>query len=203
MLTPTDGRLLLGGVPPDQVTPELLAATRVLIPQEAYVFSGSVLDNLTYLLPDATTEEVREAIATIGATALVARIGGLTAEVKPGDLSAGERQLIALVRAYLSPAPLVVLDEATCFLDPEAERRAEEAFAKRGGTLIVIAHRISSALRARRILVLDGNKAALGTHVSLMRTSRLYRDLHGNWAPTPAPKHGHGWRGRNQIQPAS
>ncbi|MGW6279206.1 ABC transporter ATP-binding protein [Kribbella sp. NPDC055071] len=201
MLTPTDGRLLLGGVPPDEVTPERLAATRVLIPQEAYVFSGSVLDNVTYLLPDATHEEIAEAIAAVGATALVARIGGLTAEVEPGDLSAGERQLIALVRAYLSPAPLVVLDEATCFLDPEAERRAEEAFARRGGTLIVIAHRISSALRARRILVLDGNKAALGTHVSLMRTSRLYRDLHGNWAPTPHQERRR--QERSQIQPAS
>jgi ATP-binding cassette subfamily C protein len=122
---------------------------------------------------------------------LIDRIGGLYAEVKPGELSAGEKQLIALVRAYLSPAPLVVLDEATCFLDPEAERQAEEAFAKRDGTLIVIAHRISSALRARRILVLDGNKATLGTHASLMRTSRLYRDLHGSWTPSA------------QIQPAS
>ena len=98
------------------------------------------------------------------------------------------RQLIALVRAYLSPAPLVVLDEATCFLDPEAERRAEEAFAKRGGTLIVIAHRISSALRARRILVLDGNKATIGTHATLMRTHhRMYRELHGHWAPATQP----------------
>lgn len=192
MLTPTGGRLLLGGVPPVEVAPE----ARVLIPQEAYVFSGSVLDNLTYLLPDATNLQLQEAIDAIGARGLIERIGGPAADVKPGELSAGERQLIALVRAYLSPAPLVVLDEATCFLDPEAERRAEEAFAKRDGTLIVIAHRISSALRARRILVLDGNKAALGTHVSLMRTSRMYRDLHGNWAPTLS-------KGRSQIQPAS
>jgi ATP-binding cassette, subfamily C, bacterial len=196
MLAPTGGGLLVGGVPPAEVAPERLAATRVLIPQEAYVFSGSVLDNLTYLLPDATNAQIAAAVESIGASSLIARIGGLGADVKPGELSAGERQLIALVRAYLSPAPLVVLDEATCFLDPESERRAEEAFAKRGGTLIVIAHRISSALRARRILVLDGNKAALGTHVSLMRTSRLYRDLHGNWAPNLNQR-------RTQIQPAS
>jgi ATP-binding cassette subfamily C protein len=194
MLSPTGGRLVVGGVPPGEVSVERLAGTRVLIPQEAYVFSGSVLDNLTYLLPNATTEAVADAVDAVGAGALVERIGGLTADIRPGELSAGEKQLIALVRAYLSPAPLVVLDEATCFLDPEAERLAEEAFAKRDGTLIVIAHRISSALRARRILVLDGNKAALGTHVSLMRTSRMYRDLHGNWAPTI---------GKSQIQPAS
>lgn len=196
MLTPTGGQLLLGGVQPAKVTAERLATTRVLIPQEAYVFSGTVLDNLTYLLPSATTPQVADAVDAIGASALIKRIGGLNADVKPGELSAGERQLIALVRAYLSPAPLVVLDEATCFLDPEAERVAEEAFAKREGTLIVIAHRISSALRARRILVLDGNQATLGTHVSLLRKSRMYRDLHGNWAPTVT-------QNRSQIQPAS
>ncbi|HEY3556214.1 MAG TPA: ABC transporter ATP-binding protein [Kribbella sp.] len=184
MLTPTSGRLLLGGAPPATVTTERLAQTRVLIPQEAYVFSGTVHDNLAYLLPDATAAQLEQAVQAIGATQLVERIGGPEAEVKPAELSAGEKQLLALVRAYLSPAPLVVLDEATCFLDPEAERQAEEAFAERHGTLIVIAHRISSALRARRILVLDGNKAALGTHAALMRTSRLYRDLHGSWTPS-------------------
>jgi ATP-binding cassette subfamily C protein len=190
MLAPTGGRLLLGGAPPTEVTTERLAQTRVLIPQEAYVFSGTVHHNLTYLLPDATAAQVEHAVQAIGAPRLIERIGGLRAEVRPGELSAGEKQLLALVRAYLSPAPLVVLDEATCFLDPEAERQAEEAFAQRPGTLIVIAHRISSALRARRILVLDGNKAALGSHAALLRTSRMYRELHGSWAPS-------------QIQPAS
>jgi ATP-binding cassette subfamily C protein len=198
MLTPTDGRVLLGGSPPDRVSVERLARTRVLIPQEAYVFSGSVHDNLAYLLPDATDTEIERAVAAIGATKLIERIGGLQADVRPGELSAGEKQLLALVRAYLSPAPLVVLDEATCFLDPEAERQAEEAFAQRPGTLIVIAHRISSALRARRILVLDGNKAALGTHAALMRTSPMYRNLHGSWTP-PHPQP----RAQSQIQPAS
>lgn len=192
MLTPTGGRLLLGGVPPSELSTERLALTRVLIPQEAYVFSGPLMENLTYLLPDATISEVTEAVQAVGAVGLVDRLGGFGARVRPGDLSAGERQLIALARAYLSPAPLVVLDEATCFLDPEAERRAEEAFAARGGTLIVIAHRISSALRARRILVLDGNKAALGNHQTLMRSSPLYRELLGHWQP-----------GGDQIQPAS
>ncbi|MFF0339773.1 ABC transporter ATP-binding protein [Kribbella sp. NPDC004875] len=190
MLAPTGGRLLLGGAPPTEVVTDRLARTRVLIPQEAYVFSGTVRDNLSYLLPDATEDQIAQAVHMIGAGELVDRMGGLHAEVKPGRLSAGEKQLLALVRAYLSPAPLAVLDEATCFLDPEAERRAEEAFAQRHGTLIVIAHRISSALRARRILVLDGNKATLGTHTALMRTSRMYRDLHGSWTP-------------DQIQPAS
>ncbi|HZX06916.1 ABC transporter ATP-binding protein [Kribbella sp.] len=191
MLAPTGGQVLLGGAAPTEATVDRLTQTRVLIPQEAYVFSGTVRDNLSYLLPDATDHQLELAAKTVGADQLVDRLGGLSAEVKPGELSAGEKQLLALVRAYLSPAPLVVLDEATCFLDPEAERQAEEAFARRPGTLIVIAHRISSALRARRILVLDGNQAALGTHAALMRTSRMYRDLHGSWSPGA------------QIQPAS
>jgi ATP-binding cassette subfamily C protein len=192
MLTPTSGRILLGGVPPSELTTDRLAITRVLIPQEAYTFSGTVMENLSYLLPDATATEAEQAIDAVGAANLVHRLGGLGARLRPGDLSPGERQLIALARAYLSPAPLVVLDEATCFLDPETERRAEEAFAARGGTLIVIAHRISSAMRARRILVLDGNKAAAGTHQTLLRTSPLYRELLGHWHP-----------GGDQIQPAS
>ncbi len=195
MLQPTGGQVLLGGVPAHTVS----ADTRVLIPQEAYVFSATVMENLNYLLPDATPSEVQQAIDAVGSGALVDRIGGLQAQVKPNELSAGERQLIALTRAYLSPAALVVLDEATCFLDPEAERRAEEAFATRGGTLIVIAHRITSALRAQKILVMDGNRAALGTHTSLLNTSPLYQELQGHWHPTetiPAPP-------RFQIQPAS
>ncbi|GAA1596218.1 ABC transporter ATP-binding protein [Kribbella sancticallisti] len=195
MLAPTSGRLLLGGVPPSELSTERLAATRVLIPQEAYVFSGPLMENLTYLLPDASISEVSEAVEAVGAGRLVERLGGFDALVRPGDLSAGERQLIALARAYLSPAPLVVLDEATCFLDPEAERRAEEAFAARGGTLIVIAHRISSALRARRILVLDGNQAAIGDHQTLLRRSALYRELLGHWQPSAEQLRGEQLRG--------
>src|SRR5581483_6069462 len=101
-------------------------------------------------------------------------------------LSAGERQLLALARAYLSPAQIMILDEATCHLDPAADARVERAFAQRPGTLVVIAHRISSALRAKRILVLDGTRAVLGTHQELLDCSALYRDLVGHWQPLAA-----------------
>jgi ATP-binding cassette subfamily C protein len=206
MLTPTGGRIQLGGVVPTEVSAARLARTRVLIPQEAYVFSSTVRDNVTYLRPDATDAQIMQAIQAVGAEDLVGRLGGVAAAIRPGDLSAGERQLIALVRAYLSPAPLAVLDEATCHLGPEAERRAEEAFAARG-TLVVVAHRISSALRARRILILDGNRAILGHHQGLLRESALYRDLLGHWtapaagaasSPEEAAK-----KQERQIQPAS
>jgi len=161
----------------------------VLIPQEAYVFSGTVRENVAYLRPAATDWEVEAALRAVGAD-LVFRPD---ARVRPGELSAGERQLLSLARAYLSPAPLAVLDEATCHLDPAAERRAEEAFAARGGTLIVIAHRISSALRARRVLVLDGAEAVVGDHTYLLARSPLYTELVGHW-PVPDAA---------QIQPAS
>jgi len=157
---------------------------RVLIPQEAYVFTGTVRDNVTYLRPEATSGQVLAAFASLGAGPLLDRLGGLDGPVDPSELSAGQRQLLALVRAYLSPAPLAVLDEATCHLDPAAEAVAEDAFAARGGTLIVVAHRLSSAQRARRVLVLDGEQAAVGDQATLMATSPLYRDLVGHWSKT-------------------
>jgi ATP-binding cassette subfamily C protein len=76
-----------------------------------------------------------------------------------------------------------VLDEATCQMDPAAEARVEEAFARRPGSLVVIAHRVSSALRARRILLMDGAGTPLGTHEELLARSELYRDLVGYWTP--------------------
>jgi ATP-binding cassette subfamily C protein len=161
--------------------PATRSAARTLIPQEAYVFTGTVHENVSYLRPEATEAEVEAAVTAVGAGALVAKLGGLRAGIRPDVLSAGERQLVALARAFLSPAPLVVLDEATCHLDPAAERVAEQAFAARPGTLIVIAHRISSALRARRILVLDGDDAALGDHGTLLADSPLYRELTASW----------------------
>ena len=126
-------------------------------------------------------DNLERAVAALGADALVDRLGGLSATLRPGELSAGERQILALVRAYLAEAPLAVLDEATCFLDPATERRAEEAFSARSGTLIVIAHRISSALRARRVLVLDGVAATIGDHDAVRASSPLYRELLGHW----------------------
>ncbi|GAA5199256.1 ABC transporter ATP-binding protein [Rugosimonospora acidiphila] len=181
LLRPDGGAVTLGGTPVGELSGQRLAGVRVLIPQEAYVFAGTVQENLTYLCPDAPPERIEAAVDVIGARELVDTLGGLGAPLAPDELSAGQRQLVSLVRAYLSPAPIAVLDEATCHLDPAAERRAEEAFAARGGTLIVIAHRISSALRARRILVLDGATQVVGDHEALLSACPLYRELLGYW----------------------
>jgi len=189
MLRPTAGEILLDGMATTRYTPEWLPGRRVLIPQEAYVFGGTLAENLLYLrarggLPAGA--ELDAAAEAVGLSPLVSRLGGYEAAVNPAVLSAGERQLIALTRAYLSPAPIAILDEATCHLDPAGEEQAEAAFASRPGTLIVIAHRITSALRARRVLVLDGNRAQAGDHASLLASSAMYSELVGYWSVTSA-----------------
>ncbi|MER7929314.1 ABC transporter ATP-binding protein [Streptomyces sp. NPDC096057] len=185
LLRPAHGAVRMYGRPVSETL-----ARRVLIPQEAYVFSGTLAENLGHLRPDPVPEaELLAAAEAVGLAALLKNLGGPDAPVDPAALSAGERQLIALTRAYLSYAPLALLDEATCHLDPEAEERAERAFAARerpGGALVVVAHRISSARRAGRVLVMDGRETALGTHDDLLRRSPLYRNLVGSWSSEPA-----------------
>lgn len=185
LLRPAHGTIRVYGRP----VPETLAR-RVLIPQEAYVVSGTLAENLGQLRPDPVPEaELLAAARAVGLDHLVETLGGPDAPVDPAALSAGERQLIALTRAYLSYAPLALLDEATCHLDAAAEERAERAFAARerpGGALVVVAHRISSARRAGRVLVMDGRETALGTHEDVLRRSPLYRDLVGSWSSEPA-----------------
>lgn len=188
LLEPGEGTVRVDG---RSVRGQEAVGRRVLIPQEAYVFSGTVRENLEYLRPDTVSDpELLSAARAVGLSGVIERLGGLGAPVDPVALSAGERQLIALTRAYVSYAPLALLDEATCHLDPVAEARAERAFAARpGGTLVVIAHRISSARRADRILVMDGTHAVCGGHEELLESSSLYRELSGNWGPAYGPSH--------------
>ncbi|MCG5445892.1 ABC transporter ATP-binding protein/permease [Micromonospora sp. NIE79] len=187
LVPPQAGTVHLAGTAVAEVEPAVLARMRVLVPQEAYVFTGSFADNLRYLRPDADDHALEDALDTLGARPLATRLGGLGAPVAPALLSAGERQLIAAVRAWLAPAPLVVLDEATCHLDPALEATVETAFTRRPGSLVVIAHRISSALRAGRVLVLDGDEPVVGTHDQLLAGSATYRALVGCWDDSTVP----------------
>lgn len=186
---PQRGELRLGGLPLEQVDESYLRRVVALIPQEAYVFAGTVRENLMYLQAGATPADIDHAVGAVGLQETISRLGGYDAEIPPGGgtLSPGERQLIALARVYLSPAEVVILDEATCHLDPVAEALAEQAFAERHGTLVVIAHRISSAMRADRILVMDGVDAVLGSHHDLLASNSLYADLVGYWDSTMTP----------------
>lgn len=189
------GRITFGGVALQLIPEPVLRQQIALVPQEAYIFGGTLHENLTYLRPGATRAQLDACSAAVGLMPVVERLGGYEAAVggQEGILSDGERQLIAAGRVYLSPAALVILDEATCHLDPVAETQVERAFAERAGSLIVIAHRISSAQRAQRVLLLDGTRAILGTHPQLLNISPQYADLAGSWEPAAgnqgSPRH--------------
>ncbi|MER6603731.1 ABC transporter ATP-binding protein [Streptomyces parvus] len=177
---PTGGAVRWRGRP---ARPADATSVRVLLPQHAYVFTGTLRDNLRYLRPDARDREIAAMADAVGLDALLSRLGSLDAAVEPDRLSQGERQLVALGRAYLAAPPLLILDEATSRLDPAAETRAELAFAALPGALVVVAHRLGSARRADRTLVMDGPRTQCGTPGELLRTSALYRDLSGLWEP--------------------
>lgn len=184
---PQHGEVRLGGVPVHRMSPAARHQRIVLIPQQAYVFTGTLRDNVRYLRPDAGATALAHSAQEVGLTALVDALGGWDAVISPRELSAGQRQLVALARAHLAPSVITILDEATCHLDAIGEAQAEEAFRRRSGTLIVVAHRISSAMRADRILLLDGLSPHLGSHDELVRSSVLYAKLVGHWSASAVP----------------
>ncbi|BFV59541.1 ABC transporter ATP-binding protein [Kitasatospora sp. CMC57] len=189
LVPPQQGAVSVGGVVPHTLPDRTRAGLVALLPQEAYLFTGTVGENLRWLRPDATDRQLGDTAELLGATELLERLGGPTAELPdPATLSAGERQLLALVRTYLSPAPVVVLDEATCHLDASAEAVVEAAFAARPGTLVVIAHRIGSALRADRVLLLEAGRGLTARHGDLQVLSPLYRELVGHWLGSSLPQ---------------
>jgi ATP-binding cassette subfamily C protein len=185
LLAPDSGEIRLCGRPLGGIGGKNLRLLRTLIPQEAYVFAGTLRDNLVYLRPDAVQSDVDAAVDLLGIRAMAERHGGLDADISPDALSAGERQLVALCRAYLSPARLTILDEATCHLDPAAEGRVERAFRERPGTVVIIAHRISSARRADLILVMGSDAsaqaAAPASHRELLASCPAYAELVASW----------------------
>ncbi|MFE9812821.1 ATP-binding cassette domain-containing protein [Streptomyces sp. NPDC005227] len=181
ILTPDAGSVRVAGAAAGPDGPAHPQLRRALLPQRAYVFSGTVAENLAYFRPDASRADLERATHLLRLEDLVRRLGGLHGRVDPRLLSLGECQQLAVGRAYVSPAPLLLLDEATCHLDPATEARTERVLAARPGTLVLVAHRISSALRADRVLVLDGDRALCAPHDALLAESELYRDLVGRW----------------------
>jgi ATP-binding cassette, subfamily C, bacterial len=196
LIRPQSGSVRFGGRPVGQIEDARLRRMIAVIPQEAYVFAGTLEENLRYLCPEVGRDELDSAVHAVGLQPLVDRLGGHDAPLgSTSGLTPGERQLVALARVWLSPAQIVVLDEATCHLHPAAEARAEQAFRARRGTLVVVAHRISSALRADRILLVDGVRTVEGTHAELLATSPLYARLVGQWHG-PDGRSGHSPRDR-------
>ncbi|WP_424869341.1 ATP-binding cassette domain-containing protein [Streptomyces sp. SAI-229] len=196
--TPSSGVVALGGTPLPELAEAELRRHVAVVPQQSYVFTGTLRENLTQLAPRAGDGLLDDAVAALGLEETVRRLGGYDGPVTgAGPLSQGERQLITLARVYVSGARVVILDEATCHLDRAAEERAEQAFRARPGTLIVVAHRITSALRAERIVVVGQDSLTVGGHGELLVASPEYAALIGYWhVAGPRPEDAHDSRPR-------
>lgn len=182
VLTPTHGSVTLGSAHPHELSGDDARRLVTLVAQRPYVFVGSVRDNLCYLRPDADGAEVDEVVDALRIRPLVDRLGGLHGQIEtPQRLSDGESQLIGIARALLAATPITVLDEATSTLDPDMEEHVERVLAERLDTMLVVAHRLDSALRADRILFVEHGRATLATHEDLVRQSQLYAQIVRAW----------------------
>lgn len=185
---PTAGAVRYAGTDLRDATLSSLRQRIVVVPQEGFLFSGSIRDNLLIGRPAAGDAEVGQAIDRLGLRGRFdAFPGGLDAEVRErgANLSAGERQLVSLVRAALADPGMIVLDEATSSLDPGTELVVERALERlmEGRTVVVIAHRLSTAARADRVAVVDGGRLVEhGTHADLMARGGAYARLFASWA---------------------
>ncbi|MGW4648138.1 ATP-binding cassette domain-containing protein [Kitasatospora sp. NPDC004289] len=155
ILPPDRGEVLLSGLSAEALLPEEQAALRTLLPQDPYVFTGTLRANLSWPGPPRSTPELTETLSTLGAAHLADRHGGLDTVLPAAAFSPGERQLLALTRAFLSPARLLVLDEATSHLDAATALHVENALRRRPGAIVTITHHPSQAARADRVLHLD------------------------------------------------
>jgi ATP-binding cassette subfamily B protein len=184
---PQDGTIAFGGVPLCEASIPELRRRVVFVAQEGHLFAGSLADNVRLARPDASDDEVRAALAAIGALERFEALPeGLATDVRSRGvrLSSGERQLVALSRIALLDPAVIVLDEATSALDPRTELAVERALAAvaAGRTLVAIAHRLSTAQRADRVAVMeDGAIVELAPHAELLAQGGKYAQLWASW----------------------
>lgn len=184
---PTEGVVRIDGHDLRDVTLASVRSQIGVVPQEPFLFAGSIRDNLSFAAPDASDDELWEAVDAVGLRDLVERQpAGLDQIIheRGSSLSSGERQLLALARAFLSRPRVLVLDEATSNLDLASETRIEAALdvVLEGRTAIIIAHRLATAMRADRIAVIhDGALVELGSHDELVALDGRYRALYDTW----------------------
>jgi ATP-binding cassette subfamily B protein len=189
---PTEGRVLVDGHDLRDVTEHSLRSQLGVVPQEGYLFSGTIRDNIAFGRPDMSDDEVREAATAVGADEFIERLpDGYDTEVgeRGGHLSAGQRQLVAFARAAAADPRLLILDEATSNVDVHTESRIEHGLRRllAGRTAIVIAHRLSTIRGAGRIVVLgSGRIVEQGTHDELIDAGGRYAQLYRDWAEQAA-----------------
>lgn len=181
---PQSGRVRIDGQDVRNVSLESLRRQLGVVPQEPFLFNGSIGENVAFSRPDATEEEIWEACRTVGLDTMVSRLpDGLDTPCheRGVSLSSGERQLLALARAFLAQPRVLVLDEATSNLDSNSEKKIEEALdaVLKGRTAIIIAHRLTTAMRADRIAIIqDGRITEIGPHAELIAKGGHYAAMH-------------------------
>jgi ATP-binding cassette subfamily B protein len=191
---PTEGRVLIDGHDLRQVTIGSLRHQLGVVPQEPFLFTGTLRDNIVFGRPGATDDEVLEAARVVGLQDLIERLPeGIDTPVheRGSSLSSGERQLLALARAFVARPRVLVLDEATSSLDLKSEQMVERALdvILEGRTAIIIAHRMATAMRADRIAVIgDGAVLELGSHDELVALGGLYAEMYDTWQQHMRPE---------------
>jgi len=187
---PTEGTVLVDGHDLRQVTASSLREQLAVVPQEAFLFSGSVMDNIRFARPSADADEVKRVARIVGVHDFVESLpDGYDTEVQEGGaaLSTGQRQLISFARALLADPRILILDEATSSVDAESERRIERAMEMlfSGRTSVIVAHRLSTVRYADEILVIDGGRVVeRGAHDELVTAGGRYADLYAEWEAT-------------------
>jgi ATP-binding cassette, subfamily B, bacterial len=188
LLDPTEGAVFISGVPLREVRFDELRQRVAFVPQDGFLFDASVADNVRYGAPSATEEQVRDAFAELELSDWLEGLPeGLDSAVgeRGARLSSGERQLIALVRAWIVAPDLLVLDEATSAVDPLLEVRLRRAIERlmTARTSLTVAHRLSTAEAADEVLVFDeGRLVERGRHADLVAGGGVYGRLHADWA---------------------